>query len=368
MKFDKKEYRISILGEFTDKNLEREFINYYLGRNIRYIRPVILALGLLYMFFIIPDYFLIKSPETFMAILANRTIFLLLVIILFIAIKKVKNYTNLSYWLTIYEILGAISFLVIFGQYESPNYFIQTFGVMIIILGIFLAPNKWANTLIASFLISITFFILSAYYIKEIIFAEYSAGIVYVLIVLILSSIASFRSSYYIRKQYVYSRELLIQANTDALTGINNRAKFNEELERWVDYAKRYRTPLSVVIFDFDNFKNVNDTYGHLIGDKVIVDTINIIKGSIRLTDVFARWGGDEFVLLLTNTNKQQAIELTERLRRLISKNVFEKVGKVTCSFGLGMFKENDNADTLINRCDQLLYKAKKEGKNRLTS
>lgn len=368
MELDNKKYSISILCEFVDKNIEREFFNYYIGRVLRYIRPVLLVLGLLNMLFLIPDYFLIENPRTFMVILANRTIFFILIIILFIVIKNVKNYVNLAYGITIYEVIAIISFLVIFTQYDSRNFYIQSFGVIVIILGIFLIPNKWANSLFASSFISIIFFILSAYYIKEIQFVEYSAGVVYILIVLVITSISAFQNSYYNRKQYAYSKELLNISTTDPLTGIYNRGKFNEELKSWIDYSIRYRAPFSATIFDLDNFKRVNDTYGHLIGDKVIVGTVNLIKNSIRQTDVFARWGGEEFVLLFPNTNRQQAIELIERLRVLISDNKFEKVGNVTCSFGLATFKENDNADTLINRADELLYIAKRDGKNRVVS
>lgn len=127
METKKKENRISILGEFADRNFEKEFIDNYLGRTKRYFRPIILALGILYMLFIIPDYFVIKNHEILKVVLANRAIFLLSIIVLFIASKKVKNYTKLAYWITIYEIFAAISFLVILGQYDSANYLIQSF-------------------------------------------------------------------------------------------------------------------------------------------------------------------------------------------------------------------------------------------------
>ena len=210
METKNKEKRISILGEFVDRNFEKEFIDNYLGRTKRYFRPIILALGILYMLFIIPDYFVIKNHEILKVVLANRAIFLLSIIVLFIASKKVKNYTKLAYWITIYEIFAAISFLVILGQYDSANYLIQSFGVMVMILGIFLLPNKWVNTVIASLLASTTFFILSLYYIKGIKPAEYYVGLSYIIIVLVLSSISSYLSNYYNRKQYAYSRELLI--------------------------------------------------------------------------------------------------------------------------------------------------------------
>ena len=367
-KIDKKQHSISFLGEFSDKNLEKQFFDYHYKRIIRYIRPIILCLGILNMLFIIPDYFLVNNPVNFLDVLATRTITLLLTISLFVLMKYVNNSTILAYWITFLEIFCVISFLFILSQYESPNYLIQAFGVMVIILGIFLIPNKWINSLIASLTASVMFFVLSSYYIKEMEFAEYSAGIVYIFIVLVLSSIEAFRNCYYTRKQYVYSSELLTLSTIDPLTGIYNRVKFNDELKKWMDYSKRYETHFSVIIFDFDDFKNVNDTYGHMIGDKVIIETVNIIKDSIRQTDVFARWGGEEFVLLFPNTNRQEALELVERLRILVANNIFEIVGNVTCSFGLAMFQENDNEDTLLNRADEFLYVAKGQGKNRVAS
>ena len=363
---DKSEYRISILGEFVDKKLEKEFFNSDMAGNIKYIRPVVLMLGILYMLFIIPDYFIIRNPDTFLSILVNRTAFFLLILALFFAIKRFRNYEALAYWITAYEILGTISFLVIFEQYDSPNFLIQAFGVMVVISGIFIAPNKWVNMLFASAFVSVAFFGLSKYYFGEIRFSEYSAGIVYILIVLVLSSVASFRSSYYNRKQYIYSKELLKLSTTDRLTGIDNRAKFDEELERWVVYSKRYETPLSVAFFDIDNFKNINDTFGHLTGDQVIVELVGVVQSEIRQSDIFARWGGEEFVLLLPNTDKQQAMELAERLRASVAGHLFGEVGHVTCSFGLVMANENDSADILLRCADKLLYTAKREGKNRV--
>ncbi|MGE5627403.1 MAG: GGDEF domain-containing protein [Solirubrobacterales bacterium] len=366
MKPEYKNYKISILGEFIDKNLENEFFNHYMTASLKYIRPIVLALGLLYMMFIIPDYFIIKNPVSFRMILMNRLFFMILIVVLYIAVKKINNYSKLAYWITIYEIIGFLLFINVLFQYENPNFFIQSFGLMVIILGIFLAPNKWINMLAASLTASITFFIASAFYFHEIKFMEYSAGIVYIIIVLILSSAASYKTNFYHRRQYLYSRELLLLSILDPLTCIYNRSKFNEELERWINHSRRYGTPFSVVIIDIDNFKIVNDTYGHLAGDKVIIDTVNIIKDAIRTTDVLARWGGEEFMLLLPETEKSQAVELSERLRILIENHDFEKIHHVTCSFGLVMFKEDYNADMLINIADDYLYKAKKSGKNKV--
>ncbi|MBP1745073.1 MAG: diguanylate cyclase [Firmicutes bacterium] len=366
MRFEEKDYSISALGEFNDKNLEREFIAQYLGQNIKYMRPMILFLGILYWMFIIPDFFIIKNIETIISILINRTVFMMSTIVLYFALKKVKDYTRITYWITIYEVWAVILFLAIFTNYESPDFLIQAFGVMIVILGISQVPNKWINMVAAYFMICISFIILSPGYIIDIKVSEYYAGVVYIFLVLVITSMASFKSNYYNRKQYIYSEELLLLSNTDPLTGIFNRAKFNEELENLINYSRRYKTNFSFVIFDFDNFKDINDTFGHLAGDEVIKDTVDIIRNSIRKTDIFARWGGEEFVLLLPNTDREKAIELTERLKSLITDNTFASAADITCSFGLATFEENDNADSLMSRADRFLYTAKREGKNRI--
>ncbi len=366
MKHEDKDYSISFLAEFTDRNTEREFMDQYMGLNMKYIRPVILLLGLLYWIFIIPDWFIIKDRYVFDAIFINRTAFLLSTVVLFVVFKKMRSSRLMAVLLTFFEILAILLFLFIYAHYESPNYLIQAFSVMIIILGITQVPNKWVNMLAACIAVSVSFVAVSPRYVENMRSSEYYAGIVFILLVLVIAGMASFKSSYYNRKQYFYREELLLLSKTDPLTGIYNRAKFNEELENLINVSRRYGTPFSFVIFDFDNFKDINDTYGHLTGDEVIKDTVDLIRDSIRNTDVFARWGGEEFVLLLPNTDREQSLEMTNRLKELITEKTFVNAGGITCSFGLAAFEESDNADTLMRRADRFLYTAKREGKNRI--
>lgn len=357
-------YEISHCGEFFDKAQEKEFFNYDIGRSVKYIKPITLVLGILFLLFIIPDSCLIKNKNTLLIIFAIRATFLLMVLVLLLLIHRIKDFNFYAVWITILEIVAALAFVTIYYFYESPDFLIQAMGVIIIIIGIYLAPNRWIFMQIAAITVSLIFIIMSFYFIKEIDLSDLSAGIVYILIVMILSSISSYRTSYYKRVQYIDSRELLRMSHTDSLTGIYNRGKFNDELTKWIDYSTRYGTPLSMAIFDFDDFKLVNDRYGHLAGDKVIVDTVGIISSAIRQTDVFARWGGEEFVLLLPNTDMQQAMELTERLRKLVADNTFEVEQHITCSFGLVSRRTDDTEDRFLRRADRLLYVAKEAGKN----
>lgn len=362
----KKDNIINIFCEFTDNNLEIDFIEYDMGKTIKFVKPIILVLGVLYLFFTIPDYFLIKNMKIFIGILINRSIVFFLMLVLYFRIKKIKKYTKLIWLLTLYKLLILISYLIIFYQYENPDYLIQAIGIMVLMIGFNMIPNKWINIAMVSVISCMAFLMVAYTVVRPMKMEELFAGIAYLIIVLLLCSISSYRTNYLKRRQFYDSKELLRMSTTDALTGIYNRGKFDTEFKYWVDYSKRYKIPLSLVIFDFDEFKNINDRYGHLVGDDVIVQSVSLISNSIRGTDIFARWGGEEFVLLLTNTENTLAIEITERIRKTIAEYNFETVGRVTCSFGVVTLDDEDFPITLLNKADQRLYFAKTLGKNRV--
>lgn len=355
---------INYLGEFSEFGLEKEFFQQDMQKAMRYIRPILLMLGILNTLFLIPDYYLVHNKNAFVLIAAGRLFFIMLVMGLLIGIRFMKDYRILSYWITAYEIASILLFLFVLFQYESPNFLIQAFGVMIILIAVFMVPNRWINMIAVSLFLSIGFIVMSKYYIGNIKLSELSAGVVYIAIVIILCSIIAYRNNYYKRLQYINGKELLRLSTTDYLSGAYNRVKFDHELKYWVAYSKENDKPLSLMILDFDNFKRINDTYGHLIGDNVITETAALVMKSIRETDIFARWGGEEFILLLPNTNKAHAVELTERLRTSIEGYEFKEVGKVTCSFGVAQLTGEDDIKSLMQRADKMLYRAKRAGRN----
>jgi diguanylate cyclase (GGDEF)-like protein/PAS domain S-box-containing protein len=155
-------------------------------------------------------------------------------------------------------------------------------------------------------------------------------------------------------------------ASVDTLTEIANRMKFDEVLKYSVDRAKRYNIELSVILFDIDNFKKVNDTYGHLIGDDVLKKIVQIGKENIRESDLIARWGGEEFMILQTDIPSKEALVLAERLRQAIESHIFKDVGKVTASFGVATFRNDEKTDSFLKRVDDALYSAKTSGKNKV--
>jgi diguanylate cyclase (GGDEF)-like protein/PAS domain S-box-containing protein len=160
--------------------------------------------------------------------------------------------------------------------------------------------------------------------------------------------------------------QLKLLSQTDQLTQIFNRVKFNDSLTREIHRAKRYGTELTLIMLDIDHFKRINDTYGHNVGDDVLVNLSELVKTCIRETDIFARWGGEEFMLLLPHTTLLNASKLAERIRAAVEKNNFLTVGTVTSSFGVTQYVNTDTAETFTKRVDRALYKAKQSGRNRV--
>lgn len=156
------------------------------------------------------------------------------------------------------------------------------------------------------------------------------------------------------------------QATTDFLTGIANRRKFIDLLEAGIREAKRYSLPLSLIFFDIDHFKSINDGFGHEVGDRVLSEIASLVNAAIRESDAFARFGGEEFIILVHNNDVKTGKDLAEKIRQVIEHHRFAEVQTVTCSFGVAQFYPDDTAETIINRADEAMYAAKQNGRNRV--
>jgi diguanylate cyclase (GGDEF)-like protein len=160
-------------------------------------------------------------------------------------------------------------------------------------------------------------------------------------------------------------QELVRLASIDTLTGISNRHSFNKSLAHELTIANRYGAGLTLIMFDIDNFKEVNDREGHHRGDKLLRHVVRLAQGNLRESDIFARWGGDEFMILSPHTRMQDAERLAERLRRKVEGD--RPQGRtVTISLGLTEYITGESEETFLKRVDKALYEAKQAGRNRL--
>lgn len=155
-------------------------------------------------------------------------------------------------------------------------------------------------------------------------------------------------------------------AHTDALTDLKNRRSAERVLEKEMEYARRYATPLAVIVFDVDDFKRVNDDYGHDVGDAILVNVARTVESGLRESDSLARWGGEEFVVVAPQTSPREALALAERVMEGVRSVSFNGTGGISASFGISFFRPEDSATTLVKRADVALYKAKRSGKDRV--
>ncbi|MDA3907498.1 MAG: sensor domain-containing diguanylate cyclase, partial [Sulfurimonas sp.] len=157
-------------------------------------------------------------------------------------------------------------------------------------------------------------------------------------------------------------------SETDKLTQIFNRIKLDDTLENEFNRFLRHKHIFSLIIMDIDHFKSVNDSYGHQIGDSVLIEFANILKEHCRKTDIVGRWGGEEFMIICIDTDINGATNLAENLRLNVEKFEFDIVKHKTVSIGVSQVKDSDNIETIIKRVDDYLYKAKESGRNKVIS
>ena len=171
-----------------------------------------------------------------------------------------------------------------------------------------------------------------------------------------------------ITKELKKIKKLEKEASTDSLTKLFNRTKFNDVLLKGMELSDETSSPLSLIFLDIDNFKNVNDTYGHNEGDKVLIDLSKILLSSLRQGDFVARWGGEEFIIILQSTQTAKALEVAEKLRKNFESHSFEGSGRQTLSCGVTEYISGESRDQVLKRVDEALYKAKQSGRNRVVA
>lgn len=176
-----------------------------------------------------------------------------------------------------------------------------------------------------------------------------------------------------LRDNITREKEIEEHALVDEVTKVYNRRKINQDILFSIDRFKRYGEPFSFVMLDIDYFKTFNDRYGHLVGDEILIQISNFFNTQTRTSDIFARWGGDEFAMLIPNIDLEQARQLCEKLRKTVAektcstlKDRFSISENISCSFGITTIQKGDNIDSLIGRTDRALYLAKEKGRNRV--
>jgi diguanylate cyclase len=172
-----------------------------------------------------------------------------------------------------------------------------------------------------------------------------------------------------LRQELAHARET---AKTDALTGLLNRRAFDQKLNEYIESHKQSNVELCLLILDIDCFKQINDTFGHQMGDNVLRYTANLMKQHITKYHCAARYGGEEMAIIMPNTPLNRAMEIAEKIRVSLAQHPLKlkgskkSIGKVTISIGVSSFKINDSLESLVERADQAMYRAKDNGRNQV--
>lgn len=191
----------------------------------------------------------------------------------------------------------------------------------------------------------------------------YLANIVYILLLM-----AGVRlNEQYIRVR-IHAETMRHLAHTDALIQIANRRELDQTIAREMSRAARHHQPLAIIMYDLDDFKKVNDTFGHDVGDDVLIEAAHVVRGLLRIPDLLGRWGGEEFLIVAPQTDTAQARGLAERLRQAIANSLFGRVGNITASFGVAEYRPPESPDDWLKRVDDALYAAKHGGRNQVAT
>lgn len=356
-----RQYRISLFGEFTDKSMEDEYLADSLTRSTKLTAYIALVFGSTLGLFLVHSYITERNTPLFAAVAPLRLGFILVSLLLFLLAKTITKPKHLRVMITFYQAIMAIVYLLTLKQYDSLNFF-SVLGLMVITLAIYLLPNKITISQIISLVFTVAFFASPSQKLEGLTAPQFFRIIAYQTILLTYCNINYCWTETTKRKAFLANRELLDLSSKDPLTGAYNRKKFDDALDEWLHYSKTYGSSFALIMFDIDNFKEINDHHGHIVGDSVLQNLADVVREYIRETDVFARWGGDEFAILLPHTDLRRAQEVAERIRQAINSNA--SLQEITCSFGVAASRENDTKQSLLRRADDLLLQAKTAGKD----
>lgn len=178
-------------------------------------------------------------------------------------------------------------------------------------------------------------------------------------------AVAGFYWNYQLKQ---HNRELTRVSQTDVLTGLPNRARLNQAFQAEIERCRRYSGFFSILLLDIDNFKAINDEFGHIMGDEILKEFARLGKDRVRSTDIFGRWGGEEFLVLCPETPLPGSVELAEKLRRTWQDHIFSTQRQHTASIGVAVYTPGETMDALLRKADLSLYHAKAHGKNQVSA
>ncbi|MBU0927930.1 MAG: GGDEF domain-containing protein [Spirochaetes bacterium] len=355
-----------LIGRFLESRVEAEYRSYELDTVYRSLCLVLPFLGSAFLLFVIPDYASLGRDPAFSRLVAVRIAFFALAACAPFFLKPASRLGRRELVLGLVTLAGIAAFGYAIYAYREQDYYLQAMSVLLMIAAQFLVPNRFSLSVLAAVVLVCIGAINIASRTEAVAASVASAIIVDYCLMALISSLVWLRTCRSRRREYAKTRELEVISKIDPLTGLGNRRYLSERLGEARARATRYGETYALVMIDLDHFKAVNDNFGHEAGDEALKETARRLSAALRSEDSLSRWGGEEFVALISYATPEAAMESAQRLRSAVGSTPMGVVGTLSASLGVAMLGRGDDPDTAIARADRALYRAKAAGRDRV--
>lgn len=361
--------RVSWLwGRFENKELEQEYLHSKLVNTRSIWRGLLLLVTCLFLLLVVGNAFLSNQKTSLPQAAIGMGLALLVLFLNLYVIDRQKSTGKILLYTTAMEVLFLVAYFITAYSSYPINLSLRAFDTLFIVICIYLVPNHFISNIVMA-LCSYMVFLFSALFGNISVVDGMREGLaVYLLLMLVLCTAVSLHMQVNDRKSFYSDKRLKEMLLIDPLTGAYNLRKMTDEMEKWLPFSARYNLPFSIITIDVDNFKQINDTSGHVYGDQILKDLVRGMLDTVREQDILVRTGGDELMVLLPNTDEKSAVQIAQRLLRMARNYDFHPTRRITCSMGVASWKPNMTARQLRDLADQRLYMAKNHGKNRIVS
>ena len=348
--------------KLENKALDEDFYTYRQKSAYKQITYISLVTAFIYILMSIVNHFV--APQELLPTISNMQLYIItpyILIVSYLGYKK-KPFAYLELMLFTAPIFAAAIHIYLMSKLDSYNTH-QTELYLMIFWIYTISGMSFTHSIITSLIV---FFMgtTSSYLLYP---NQMDSFIIYsswMSISLIFGFVGGYLLQDSHKNTFLKEMELKKLATLDALTGLYNRVKLDEVLNLELHRASRYKHTFGIMMIDIDFFKSINDNYGHLVGDAVLVKLSKSIRQNIRSSDTMFRWGGEEFVILSLEVDETTLLSLAENIRKTVEDMQIQEVGQVTVSIGVTLHNPNDNVNTIMKRADDALYNAKNNNRN----
>lgn len=355
-------------GRFEDSELENEYLHAKLVKTRSLRRGLLLLITCIFLLMVVGNALFGRHGISWPQAAAGAVFAGLMLFLNQVVIDRQKRTNMILLYTTVLEAMLLAGYMIIGYWMPSVSMPLRAFNTLFIVICIYLIPNHFFSHIIMAaccFLVFLGYHIIIGMQLDN---SEFGGISVYLLLMLALCSGVSLYLQVSDRRSFYSDKRLKELLLIDPLTGAYNLRKMTDEMEKWLPFCARYNLPFSIITIDVDDFKQINDTSGHLYGDQILKDLVRGLLDTVRDQDIVVRTGGDELMVLLPNTDGKSAAQMAERLLKMARNRDFHLARRITCSMGVAAWKSGMTAQQLRDLADRRLYMAKNQGKNRVVS